>query len=224
MKFDGWQIPLATIAGVSAISACLNTTAKSEVIAAWVQALGSVVAILAAVGVAYSQFEQTRKLEIDRAAAEEAKDMAETRAFVQAVRQELTVIWDGYADKIRPLLHAVPENDFFNGLVPVDGHIFTIYNNASPRVGKVDDEELRGLIVKTYARAKGFVYSLQMNNAMVSEISNLVLAQRDDVVQKMMDHRTGVLVAYAAQLKKDDEELEGLLRALTAKANEWLRS
>lgn len=225
MKLDGWQIPLGTIAGVIGASAYFyHPATSSEAVAAWVQAIGSIGAILAAVWVAHRQYEQTRQLELERAKADAAKEQAETEAFVQAVVQELTTIWVGYEATIRPHLYAVGENEFFNGIVPVGTDLFTIYNNASPRVGKVKDEELRRLIVQTYARAKGFVYSLIRNNEMVTEMADLALAMTDETFQRYVADKKGALVRYAVQLKRNDEELERLLRDLTARANMWFRS
>ncbi|MFM0603656.1 hypothetical protein PQR05_03890 [Paraburkholderia sediminicola] len=225
MKFDGWQIPLATIAGVIGASAYFSHPAtSSEAVAAWVQAVGSIGAILAAVWVAHRQYEQTRQLELERAAGDVAKELAETRAFVQSVRQELTTIWEGYCVGIRPTLLAVGEGDFFGALVPVQTEAFTVYNNASPRVGKVPDEELRRLIVTTYARAKGHIYSLQMNNSLLSDFTNFAVMHQGPNHDAVVGHKHGMLVSYAVQLRERDAELERHILMLTARADDWLRS
>ncbi|MFT4504621.1 hypothetical protein [Caballeronia sp. 15711] len=225
MKLDGWRIPLATIAGVMGASAYFYHPADtSEGVAAWVQAVGSIGAILAAVWVAHRQYEQTRQLELERAVADAAKEQAETRAFVQSVMQELMAIWGGYEANIRPLLHATTDGGIFDNLVAVGGDIFTIYSNASTRVGKVDDEQLRGLIVLTYARAKGFVYSLQLNNSVVADLANFVFMYQGENREQVLTLKRQLLSQYAAQLKEHDRELESLLQALTARANEWLRT
>jgi hypothetical protein len=167
MKIDGWQLPLAAFAGVMAVSAfCAYPAKTSADVAAWVQAVGSIGAILVAVWVAHRQYTQTRQLELDHVAAAEAKEKAEVRAFVQSVKQELSSIWEGYSTGIRPALLAVADGSYFGMIVAAQTDAFTVYNNASPQVGKVDDEELRRLIVETYARAKGHIYSMQLNNAL----------------------------------------------------------
>lgn len=223
MKFDGWQIPLATIALVMGASAYFaHPATTSEAVAAWVQAVGSIGAILAAVWVAHRQYEQTRQLELERAAADTTKEQAETRAFVQSVRQELATIWEGYSVGIRPTLLATGENAFFDALVPVQTEAFTIYNNASPRVGKVPDEELRRLIVTTYARAKGHIYSLQMNNALLSDFTNFAVIHRGENHDAVLEAKRGLLVRYAVQLKTRDSELERHLQALLARADDWM--
>jgi hypothetical protein len=225
MKLDGWQIPLATIVGVVAGSAYFKYPADtSEAVAAWVQALGSIAAILAAVWVAHRQYEQTRQLELDRIAAATAAENAETRAFVQAVRQELASIWDGYSTGIRPVLLAVEEDEFFDALVPVHTDAFTVFNNASPQVGKVPDEELRRLIVTTYARAKGHIYSLQMNSALINDFTNFAVMHRGENHERVLEAKKNVLVNYAAQMRVRDAQLEQYLQKLLARADEWLQS
>jgi hypothetical protein len=225
MKIDGWQIPLATVAGVMGVSAYFyHPATSSEAVAAWVQAVGSIGAILAAVWVAHRQYEQTRQLELGRAAADTAKEQAETRAFVQSIRQELATIWEGYCTGIRPTLLNTGENAIFDALVPVHTDAFTVYNNASPQVGKVPDEELRRLIVTTYARAKGHIYSLQMNNALLSDFTNFAVMHRGDNHDAVLEHKRGMLVRYAVQLKERDAELERHINALMAQAADWLRT
>ncbi|MFM0279988.1 hypothetical protein P0D75_18415 [Paraburkholderia sediminicola] len=223
MKFDGWQIPLATIAGVIGASAYFYHPAdSSEAVAAWVQAIGSIGAILAAVWVAHRQYEQTRKLEIDRAAADAAKDEAETKAFVQSVRQELMTIWEGYSTGIRPALLAVGEGAIFGMFVPASTDAFTIYNNASPRVGKVSDDELRRLIVATYARAKGHIYSMQLNNGLLTDCNNFALMHRGEHHDEILARKRAALENYAVQLKQRDAELEQHLQAFLVRAGDWL--
>lgn len=224
MKFDGWQIPLATVAGVIGASAYFyHPAASSEAVAAWVQAVGSIGAILAAVWVAHRQYEQTRQLELERAKADAEEEQAETRAFVPSVRQELATIWEGYSTGIRPTLLAVGENAFFDALVPVQTDAFTIYNNASPRVGKVPDEELRRLIVTTYARAKGHIYSLQLNNSLIADLTNFAVMYRGENRDQILAGKRDLLVRYAVQLRERDAELERHITMLTARADDWLR-
>lgn len=114
----------------------------------------------------------TRELEAQRAADDAAKDLAETVAFVQAIREELQSVWFGYASDTRRRLLAVKESDFLDHIYTVSADAFTIYNEASSRVGKVPDAELRRLIVVVYAQAKGLVSSFQANNVLIREFSS----------------------------------------------------
>ncbi|MFM0288377.1 hypothetical protein [Paraburkholderia megapolitana] len=224
MKIDKWQIPLLVMVGVLCVGAyCRYPANTSEAVAAWVQAVGSVGAILVAVWVAYRQYEQTRQLEQNRATAQAASEAGETKAFVQSIRAEISTIWDGYDTGIRPTLRAVPDGGIFDALVPVSTDAFVIYNGSSSRVGKVDDEELRKLIVMTYARARGFIYSLQLNNNLITAFKNFHLMYRGDDREQQLTHQKGVLANYATQLKQRDAELEQHVQTLLTRADSWLR-
>ncbi len=222
MKFDGWQIPLGTIAFVMGASAYFSHPAdSSEAVAAWVQAVGSIGAILAAVWVAHRQYEQTRALELERAKAADDKEVAETRAFVLAIREELTALWEGYCIGTRKMLLEIPEGAPCNFRFPVTSDAFTVYNNASAMVGRVTNPELRRAIIVAYATAKGMVYTYQLNNDLVSDFDNFEMLYRGDdrAVRLQLKHQR--LIEYGYQVKSHDamvaqryEELMRLTQAL----------
>lgn len=222
MKLDGWQIPLATIAGVMGASAYFyHPATTSEAVAAWVQAVGSIGAILAAVWVAHRQYQQTRQLELERAKAADDKDAAETRAFVLAVREELSALWEGYCIGARRLLLAVPEGGVCNFRFPVTSDAFTVYNNASAMVGRVTNPELRRAIITAYATAKGMVYTYQLNNDLVSDFDNFETLYRGEDRAARLQQKQQRLIEYGYQVKMHDamvaqryEELMVLTQAL----------
>jgi hypothetical protein len=216
MKFDGWQIPLATIAGVMIAGAYFYYPAtKSEEVAAWVQAIGSIGAILAAVWVANYQYERARR-----------DDHEETKAFVGAVVEELKTIWQGYSADTRQRLWEVKDEGFLDLVYPVTSDAFTIYNGASVRVGKVDDPELRRLIVHVYAQAKGIVSSYQLNNEMVRAFwqSHAAMGAHDNIAIAKAKKQQANLVEYARKLKGRDKLLERDLKALFVQADKWMNA
>jgi hypothetical protein len=216
MKFDGWQIPLATIAGIMGASAYFyHPATSSEAVAAWVQAVGSIGAILAAIWVANYQYERARR-----------DDHEETKAFVGAVVEELRTIWKGYSADTREHLLEVPENGFLDLIYPVTSDAFTIYNGASVRVGKVDDAELRRLIVHVYAQAKGIVSSYQLNNEMVRAFweTNSAVPAHDYVAVQKAKKQQANLVEYARKLKGRDALLTRDLEALFVQADKWMNA
>ncbi|MFM0466792.1 hypothetical protein [Paraburkholderia strydomiana] len=209
MKIDGWQIPLATISGVMAASAYFyHPATSSEAVAAWVQAIGSIGAILTAVWVAHRQYEQTQLLELERAKAADDKEAAETRAFVFAVREELTALWEGYCVGTRQMLLALPEGAPCNFRFPVTTDAFTVYNNSSAMVGRVADSELRRPIISAYATAMGMVYTYQLNNDLVSDYDNFETLYRgeDRAARLQLKHRR--LIEYGYQVKMHDAMVE----------------
>jgi len=225
-KKDGWRIPLAALAFVFCASAYMQHPATtSEAVAAWVQAVGSIGAILAAVWVSHKQYRDTRELEAQRAAEEAAKELAQTVAFVQAIREELRSIWFGYSSDTRNRLLAVPDHEYLDHIYPVSGDAFTIYNSMSSHVGKVPDAELRRLIVVVYAQAKGLVSSFQLNNTLIREFnaidssSNGALRGMGSAITKRRE-----LVASTYKLKERDAAIHRDLRAFRIRADKWMRS
>lgn len=226
MKFDGWQIPLATIAFVMGASAYLSHPAdSSEAVAAWVQAVGSIGAILAAVWVSHKQYRDTHELEAQRAADNAAKDLAETVAFVQAIREELQSTWFGYSSDTRKRLLAVQPSEFLDHFYPVSADAFTIYNGSSARVGKVPDAELRRLIVVVYAQAKGLVSSFQFNNELLREYSTISVIPLGGIQQMgLATAKRRELVASTDKIKARDAAIHRDLKAFRICADKWLKN
>lgn len=86
VKIDQWQIPLFVLTIVFCGAAlCRYPVQHSSDVAAWVQAVGSVGAIVIAVWVFHRQY-----LDAER------RSQDEVRAFVQAIREEVNAVWGGY--------------------------------------------------------------------------------------------------------------------------------
>ncbi|RZF23985.1 hypothetical protein EVC45_41245 [Paraburkholderia sp. UYCP14C] len=90
-------------------------------------------------------------------------------------------------------------------------------------MGKVPDEELRRLIVTTYARAKGHIYSLQVNNALLTDFTNFAVMHRGDNHEEILGEKKKILMNYAVQLRHRDVQPERHVRELIGRADEWLR-
>jgi hypothetical protein len=213
---DGWQIPLAALAFIACASVFFHFPPGSSAdAAAWVQAVGSIGAILAAIWVLQRQTRAAR-----------ASDEAETRAFVQAVREELSTFWEGYNQGIRASLKKVGDSQYLNVIHPPSADVFTIYNGSSSRVGKIADAELRRLIVAVYARFKGQLYSLYANNNLVTEHHNIDMTTFNGVVSWETSNKSNLSLAtlkdYTKQLKVSDEELEKYVDKLLTRADAWL--
>ena len=214
VKIDQWQIPLFVLTIVFCGAAlCRYPVQHSSDVAAWVQAVGSVGAIVIAVWVFHRQY-----LDAER------RSQDEVRAFVQAIREEVNAVWGGYDTGARQQLLAVPVDGFFDVIFPVTTEAFTVYNRAAMQVGKVDDEELRRLIIVTYAKAKGLIYSFQLNNQLVADLMNFDVSYHGQDREVRIQRKHEMLVAYATQLKVRDTLVHESLSALVLRANQWLRS
>ena len=211
---NSWQAPLTTLVVVILFAAFNAKPMQSAAdIASWVQGGGSLLAIIAAVWIYAKQYS-------DKKADEEN----ETRAFVQAIRDEVRALSGLYERQIGPALRNLAADQEFPYFYPVSADALTIYNSASSRVGKIGDPELRRLIVESYALVKGIISSYQMNNQLLTDYQSLLLTYRQDDREQVLGVRARGLVAYAADLKKQDERLAVSVAALLSHIDTWLRS
>jgi hypothetical protein len=211
MKFDQWQMPLLVIAGVVCISAfCRYPADSSSAVAAWVQGIGSLLAVGTAVWLYAKQYRDKR-----------ADDLAETVAFVQAMRHEIQVIWDEYSD-IRDTLLKTPANGFYSSVVPLSTDSLIVYSRTPERVGKIDDEDLRALVVRTYTGLRGHLNSLRQNNDLLDDYERFFTLHKGDDRQTLKERKDSILQEYTAGLKNGDRELEKLVKQFLADTGTWV--
>jgi len=214
MKLNQWQAPLLALFAVFCGAAFFRYPIEhSSDVAAWVQAVGSVGAIIIAIWVFHRQYLDT-----------ERRSQDEVRAFVHAVREEVNAIWDGYTSGARNQLLALQENQPFNLIFPATTEAFTVYNRASSQVGKVDDEELRRLIIVTYAKAKGLIYSFQLNNQLVKDLMDFEVGYHGPDRDERIRLKVKELVRYSGELKMRDKQVHESLGALLQRADAWLNA
>ncbi|WP_250450707.1 hypothetical protein [Caballeronia sp. ATUFL_M2_KS44] len=210
MKRDGWLIPLCALVFVTLAALCFRFSLTSQDLAAWVQAIGSIGAILAAIWVLHRQHEQDKETE-----------WREVRAFVAAVREELQVTLQNY-EHTRKRLLAVADGDFFAFIFPATSEAaFTFYNNASAQVGKIPDADLRRMIVTAYAQAKGLIASYQLNNGMLGQLNSMALDGNDWLEKPRVIALRRSLIGYAVQLKEQDALVVGNIAALISMIDAW---
>ncbi|HEM7800219.1 MULTISPECIES: hypothetical protein [Burkholderia cepacia complex] len=208
----GWQAPLAVLVVVIFFAAFGAKPMQSAAdIAAWVQGVGSLLAIIAAIGIYTKQYKD-----------KQADDANETRAFVEAIREEVQAAWDGYNAEIHPALLALPDGQPFNVVYPVSTETFPIYQNGASMVGKIDDPELRRIIVKTYSLARGLISTFQLNNSLLAEHKQLSLLYFQPNRDAVLEAHARAVCDYAAKLKERDRWITEVVGALFVRTNQWL--
>jgi hypothetical protein len=211
---DGWQAPLAALVVVILFAAFNVKQIQSAAdIAAWVQGVGSLVAIIAAVWIYAKQYQDKK-----------ADDEAETRAFVQAIRTELQKVWEEYKTLIRPSLRAVNEGQYYDGIVPMSADILVTYNNGSARIGKIDDEGLRASIATAYISLINYFNSFNLNNRKVEELEHTNITYNSANKSVEMERRLKALRKFAEDLKASDIALETQIETLLSSIDAWLSS
>ena len=209
---DGWQAPLAALIVVILFAAFQAKPMQSAAdIAAWVQGVGSLAAIIAAIWIYAKQYSDKK-----------ADDENETRAFVQAIRDEVETVWNDYSEQTGALLLTTQAGQPYNSFVPDLTKGLIIYQVSPARVGRIDDVELRKLIVTAYVGLIGHFNSLVVNNQMLVELEQWHSSSDFPMRAQRIANREKALAAYADALKKGLIDLQGTVKALLAGSDAWL--
>ncbi|MFM0088940.1 hypothetical protein PQR46_18695 [Paraburkholderia sediminicola] len=209
---EGWQAPLAVLVIVILFAAFnAKPIASAADIAAWVQGVGSLLAIIAAIWIYAKQYTDKK-----------ADDENETRAFVQAIRDEVNAVWNDYDAVIRQALLETEEGKPYVEITPPLNDTMVIYRANPGRLGKVDDDELRKRIVAVYVSLTGVFNGFALNSQAISELRRLAAHYQGPDNDKLIGGWEQGLATFAHNLKKHDEELKGNVDAMLAAVDFWL--
>jgi hypothetical protein len=81
---------------------------------------------------------------------------------------------------------------------------------------------LRELIVQSYARFRGLIYSIQFNNAKLDEFAQFEIMYNADDRDQRLIQKVGLLRDYTTNLKQAHAELEKLIVQLLPLMEQWL--
>lgn len=115
--------------------------------AAWVQAIGSVLAILVAVGVAWHQGESQRRREDERA-------LNDGNALLRCLRADMTSHLEQVHTGFSPIINATGPGQPVLSMFPVPEDPFSMYNALLPKLGIIQDDNLRVQIVRSCDRTR----------------------------------------------------------------------
>lgn len=146
---------------------------------AWVQAVGSIAAILVAAWIPFLQKQ-------DAITAEKERNREDARRICLAVRDELSMLQGLFtkAPNVVALLGLRP-GDVFDVLVPVvvPGERFSIYRSVVGRLTLIDDDQLRQEIIWAYEFAIGMIHAGLQNNRLLLEVRELDRANQEERYQ-----------------------------------------
>lgn len=175
---------------------------------------GGVVGGLCSVGAVIVQSRLNRKSQVD------AEDRV-VQGYLQAIRNEASTLWARYDETVGALITALMPRQPFLGIYPVYQDYFTVYTGNAFILGRVKDDELRALIVKTYTIARGMTDSFRLNNELNQKFENATLMFRQTQMPAFQEYANAyrqALSNYATMLKGRHGELkdhvERLLRAI----------
>lgn len=153
---------------------------KSEAFAAWVQAIGSIGAILVAIWVSS---EQHRKQGIREAEREEA----EVDGMLRSLRSEIETMLEAVQERVGKALDGSAPGSRFDTIYPIADEPFRVYYGLIPKLGMIKGDQLRKRIVATYAHAHGLVMTFQYNNELIVRYNAAVVCARNGMQSNIED-------------------------------------
>lgn len=191
---------------------CFMTNLSSAEWAAWVQAVGSVIAIFVAIGVSYWQHRAQERRDRRR----EAQDVEN---MLDSIHDEIEILWSGFNQKIGEMLLQSKPGVPFAVTWPGPVRPFVIYEGHNDKIGMVQDAEVRRAIIVTYARADGLLQSFRMNNALIQKYENAKKYDMEVNRPKAFGPSTAsaheaTLVRYADALRGSYREVESCVEHL----------
>lgn len=140
---------------------------------------------------------------------------------MQAVIDELTVVWDDYAPTLGKRLRETGDDEILSLPAPPRKRVFVIYPNNSARLGKVDDANLRRLIVDVYAQAESLLHAFRVLHKLSDTVRIMVEADPDHPSAYQKEQRA-YLTQLTQSLKVGDKKIQIQLTQLKAQAADWL--
>jgi len=173
----------------------------------WLQAVGSIWAILVAVWVSWQQAEMQQR-------REDVKGREEVSALLRSIRSELISITDRTNQTFGPELDKLTDGQPFFAHIPISKEPFTIYNALLPKIGTISDDTLRDQIVRTYRAAQGLVQTIHHHNELVSTWQDAIDTNRENKAKQcraMVSAYTGILKESYLEVKDEIGKLAHML-------------
>lgn len=182
--------------------------ATSQVWAGWVQAIGSIAAILAAVAVASRQVRSARAQSIEA----ERREIAN---ILQALRDEIEALWEGFEKTFGGRLSRSEPGKVFEFWWPSPEDPFVVYRSSAGKIGQIDNHDLRRAIVRVYARAEGMLVTVRTHNALLLTLRAARDAFEEDKTRlnwKRVKRAERAIISYGDTMRALYLDMDGLIK------------
>jgi len=180
----------------------------------WLQAIGSIWAILVAVWVSWQQAEAQRRRDEDA-------QIAEVKGVIRSLRAEAETTLEyantHIADDLRESKPGTP----FNVVFPLPESPFPIFDALIPKLGLISNDELQRQIIHTFTLGKSLALTIKHHNLMVNELQAAELRRKEQpyaISDGGVQPRWLELAAYSDNLRDEFDpamqQLNTLLQAL----------
>ena len=203
----------------------IQTTAAS--LPVWIQAIGTVAAILVAVLVMSWQYRSTKRRdesrEKQRRAREQEREFAETRSLLCSARHELAFFYMNCKEGAGEVLKQISEGGYLEHIVPVEHERYYIYPICASNIGKVKDAKLGRQILFAYAMQIKFIETVKWNNNLLQwfrDAQKKQVACRDEDASKVQRELEESLMKHVLKMTAAFEEMETATQTVMAYINE----
>lgn len=142
-------------------------------------------------------------------------------SLLQAIHDEIETVYDRYQETMGARLESLGENQPLNFYYPLVSDFFSVYNGNTFLIGRIQNNDLRKQIIKTYTLSKGIVDSFRLNNDLVHKFEHankLYEESKQEVHKQHAIAHYNSLITYASSLKESHnvlkQEISNLLRTL----------
>jgi len=217
LKHKTWTFAIGAVALLSICGWLIYTRIETKDWAAWVQAVGSIAAIVFAIALTWHQGE----VSVERDRIRENEDV---KGLLLSIRDELSVNIQMAQQMVGDELEKTEPGTAFYYMFPVQEDPFNIYNSLAHRLPLIKDEVLRLQIIKTYGIAKGAIGTFRKNNELVAQYeaawraeqksgSEADKADANVMNAQLANYGDGMRLHYA-RVKKEIDILLTLLREM----------
>lgn len=102
---------------------------------------------------------------------EKQKEKLIERSVVLSISEELQSLICSYQEEMDKLYQNLPDNEFLDSSYSITQDFMTIYQNNANKIGLIEDDELRALIIKSYTYFKRYIEYLLKYAQMLKEFN-----------------------------------------------------
>lgn len=146
----------------------------------------------------------------------------DVKNLIQAIHDEIDILWDRYLWGVGNELEKLAEGEPFLSFYPVTQEYFVVYNANASLIGSIDNHELRKEIVTIYTKAKALIDSYKMNNnylqrydyitSLFQETKNPVFEQQAAAIKMLMIDRVKKIKLTHYEIKQDIKSFLEMLK------------
>lgn len=220
----GYLVVLILVFGVLFAAFACKPPKTSGDVASWVQAVGSIAAIVAAVLIASDQHRKSEARAI-------ADTQTEVHNFLAGVREELCASMAAYMLQAGTALEQVPAGHPVQLWWLAPPEPFKVYNATVGLIGRVRDDELRRQIISTFVVVGGLLLTWTTHNRLFDEFEKADEATRQSIadatqleaLEMQSWAKEKALMEYGEQLRSHHSNATTLVKATIALIDNYLK-